>query len=125
MEVGLGPGDWDPAAPPQKSPPIFGIYLLWQNGWMSSSGWIKIALGIEVGLGPDHTVIDGDPASSPKIEQSAPPHLGPFLLSPNGCMYQDTTWYGGRPQPRQHCVRRVLSSPSLKEHSPQFLVTPL
>jgi len=25
-------------------------------------GWIKIALGMEVGLGPGHIVLDGDPA---------------------------------------------------------------
>jgi len=27
-------------------------------------------------------------------------------LWPNGWMDQDTTWYGGRPRPRPHCVRR-------------------
>jgi len=27
------------------------------------------------------------------------------VLWPNGWMHQDTTWYGGRPQPRRHCVR--------------------
>jgi len=35
-------------------------------------------------------------------------------------MYQDTTWYGGRPQPRRHCVRWGPSSPSLKDTSPNF-----
>jgi len=40
MEVGLGPGhimlDWDLAPLPKKGaqPPIFGPFLLWQNGWM-------------------------------------------------------------------------------------------
>ena len=40
-EVGLGPGDivldGDPAPSPEKghsSPPLFGPYLLWPNGWM-------------------------------------------------------------------------------------------
>jgi len=28
--------------------------------------WIKMKLGIEVGLGPGHIALDGDPASSPK-----------------------------------------------------------
>ena len=30
------------------------IRALWPNG-----GWIKMKLGIQVGLGPDHTVLDG------------------------------------------------------------------
>jgi len=29
-------------------------------------GWIKMKLGTEEGLGPGHTVLDGDPAPSPK-----------------------------------------------------------
>ena len=54
----------------------------------------------------------------PKGAQS--PIFGTCLLWPNGCMYQDTTWYGGRPQPRQHCATWGPSSPPLKGHSPQF-----
>jgi len=27
-----------------------------------TSGWIKMKLGVQVGLGPGHTVLDGDPA---------------------------------------------------------------
>jgi len=37
-------------------------------------------------------------------------------------MYQDTTWYAGRPQPRRHCVRWGPSSPPLKGHNPRFSV---
>ena len=33
------------------------------------------------------------------------------VLWPNGLMDQDATWYGGRPRPRPHCVRRRPSSP--------------
>ena len=29
-------------------------------------GWIRLALGKEVGLGPGHIVLDGDPAPPPK-----------------------------------------------------------
>ena len=29
-------------------------------------GWIKTKLGTEVGLGPDHIVLDGDPAAPPQ-----------------------------------------------------------
>jgi len=38
-------------------------------------------LGVEVGLGPGHIVLDGDPAP-PKAAQ--PPIFGPCLLWPNG-----------------------------------------
>ena len=40
---------------------------------------------------------------------------------PNGCMDQDVTWYGGRPQPRRLCVRWGPSSSLPKKgRSPQF-----
>ena len=61
-------------------------------------------LATEVGLGPGHIVLDGDPAPFPKGGQSAP-IFGPFLLWLNGWMHQDATWDGGRPQPRGLCVR--------------------
>ena len=51
-----------------------------------------------------------------------PPNFCPISVWPNGCMYQNTTWYGGRLQPRQHCVRWGPSSPSSKgAQPPQFL----
>jgi len=35
------------------------------------AGWIKMSLGMEIGLGPDDFVLDGDPAAlSPKRGQS-------------------------------------------------------
>jgi len=46
----------------------------------------------------------GTQLPSPKKGQS-PPIFGPFLLSPNGWMDQDGTWYGGMPRPRRLCVR--------------------
>jgi len=67
-------------------------------------GWIKMKLGMEVGLGPGHNVLDGDPAPT-KI-------FGPCLLWPIGWMYQDATGYGDRPRPRRHCVRWGPRSPS-------------
>ena len=65
-------------------------------------GLIKTKIGIEVGLGPA-------PAPSPK-RGTAPLLFGRSLLWPNGWMDQDTTWYGGRPGPRPHCVRWGPSS---------------
>jgi len=69
------------------------------------AAWIKMPLGMEVGLGPIDFVLHGDPAPHSKRGQSPSPIFGPFLLWPNGWMHQDATWYGGRPQPRQLCVR--------------------
>jgi len=55
-------------------------------------------LGVRVGLGPGHIVLDGDPATRPPKGHS-PAIFGPYLLRPNGCMDQDATWYGARPGP--------------------------
>jgi len=37
-----------------------------------TAGWIKMALGMEVGLGPVHIVLDGDTATLPKQGDRAP-----------------------------------------------------
>jgi len=60
-------------------------------------------LGMQVGLGPGHIMLSGDPAPPP-LKEHNPPVFGPYLLRPNGCMDQDVTWYGGRPRPRWLCV---------------------
>ena len=65
-------------------------------------GRIKTKLGMQVGLGPGHIVLDGDPAAPPQ-RGTAPPIFGPYLLRPNGCMDQDVIWYGARPRPRRLC----------------------
>jgi len=70
-------------------------------------------LGTQVGLGPGHIVLDGDPAPPPPKGHS-PPIFGPYLLRPNGCMDQHVTWYGARPRPRRLCVRWGPSSPPPK-----------
>jgi len=53
-------------------------------------------LCMEVGLGPGHIVLDGDPAP-PKWAH--PPIFGPCLLWPISWVDQDITWYRGRPWP--------------------------
>ena len=72
-----------------------------------TAGWIKITLGTEVGLGPGHIILDGDwaPNSLTPKGQSPLPIFGRCLLWQNGWMDQDATWYGGRYQPRPHCIR--------------------
>jgi len=62
--------------------------------------WIKMNLGMQVGLGPGHIVLDGYPVPLPQ-KGTAPPIFGPYLVWPNGCIDQDATWYGSRPQPRE------------------------
>jgi len=47
--------------------------------------WIKVALGMEMGLGPGHIVLDGDTAPLP-LKGTEPPNFGPCLLWPNGWM---------------------------------------
>jgi len=51
--------------------------------------WIKIKLGMQVGLSPGHIALDGDPAPFPRWAH--PPIFGPYLLWPNGWMDQDAT----------------------------------
>jgi len=82
-----------------------------------TAGSIRMPLGMEVGLGPGDIGLDGDPAPPPPWKGAQhPPFFGPCLLWPNGCINQDTTWYRGRPQPRQ-CVRWGPSYLHRKGHS--------
>jgi len=73
-------GDQLSRPPKGAQPPIFVPHLLWQT-----AGWIKMPLGMEVGLGPGHIVLDGDPAPStlPKGGGAHHPQIfGPCLLWP-------------------------------------------
>ena len=109
---------WGPNCPSPKGAqlPVFGQCVLWPNGWMS--GWIKMPLNREVGLGPGDIVLDGDPAPLPNKGAQQPPLFGPCLLWPNGWIDQDATWYGGRPRPGPHCVRWGPAPHPRKDHSP-------
>jgi len=44
-----------------------------------TAGWIKMALGVEMGFGADHFMLDGDPAPLPK-DGPEPSIFSPFLL---------------------------------------------
>ena len=44
-----------------------------------TAGWIKMALGMEVGLGPVHILLDGDTAPLPKKGGRAPPQFSAHL----------------------------------------------
>ena len=82
-----------------------------------TAGWIKIALGMVVGLRPVHIALDATQLQLPK-KGAEPPIFDPPLLWPNGWMHQDATWYGGRPQPRRHCVRCAPSYRKKKAYPP-------
>jgi len=82
--------------------PVLSVTLVYCGQTVS---WIKMKLGMDVGLGPGHIVVDGDPASPQKGGTTLPPIFAPCLLWPNGWMGKDATSYGGRPRPRRHSVR--------------------
>jgi len=107
---------WGPTSPPQKGggAPEFSAHVC--CGQMAA--WIKMPLGMEIGLGPSDFVLDDDPAPSQKRGQSPPPIFGPCLLWPNGWMDQGGTWHGGGPRSRPHCARWGPSSPSPKGAQP-------
>jgi len=74
-------------------------------------------LGREVGLGPGHIVLGGDPASPTERGTAASPlshciriNRSPCLLWPNGWMDPDITSYGDRPRLSRHCVKWGPSS---------------
>jgi len=90
-----------------------------------TAAWIKMPLGMEVGLGLRDIVFDVDPAALRKKGTTVRPMLWDRCLSvcpvcnvdvlwPNSWMDQDETLHGGRPRPWPHCVRWGLSSPSEK-----------
>jgi len=93
---------WGPSYPSSKgaqpSSPQFSAHIC--CGQMAA--WIKMSLGMELGLGPGHCVRWGPRSPSPKGGRSPPPtkKIGPCLLWPNGCVDEADTWHGGRSQPR-------------------------
>ena len=78
-------------------------------------------LGMEVGLGPGHIVLDGDPAGPFPKKGRSPPIFGPRLLWPNSCVDQDATWYAGIGLGlRDIVLDGNPAPPAVKGHSPQF-----
>ena len=48
-------------------------------------------LGMEVGLSPWDSVLDGDPVPQPK-KGAEPPNFWPMPMAAKDCMDQDATW---------------------------------
>jgi len=67
--------------------------------------WIKMSLGMVVGLGPGHVVLDGHPAPPSPLQKGGTAPFSAHMLWPNAWMDQDATWYRGRPRSRRHRVR--------------------
>ena len=63
---------WGPAAP-QKGGGTQQPSTFWPRYCIQTAGWMKMPLGVEVGLGPDHIVLGGDPAPPfPRQKQDTP-----------------------------------------------------
>jgi len=94
---------WGPSYPSPKKGniPQFSVHI----SCGQTAGWIKMPLGREVGLDPRDILLHRDPAPPPqKGGTAAPPLFGPCIVA----KWRDGSrsfWYGGRPQPRPHCVR--------------------
>jgi len=96
-------GDSRPPPPKGHSPQLSAHICCGQM-----AGWIKMPLGMEVGLGPGDFVLAEDPAPLP--QKGSSPNFCPCLFWPNGWMDQDGTWPWFRP----HCARWGPSSPPKK-----------
>ena len=85
-----------------------------------TTGWTKIALGMEVGLGPGDCVRWGPsyPGTMPGTEgtPTTTQFWTMFIVAKR--MDEDATWYGGRPRHRPHCSRRGPSSARNGHSSP-------
>ena len=86
---------------PPRSTPLYSSAASDVYKRQQTVGWIKMKLGMEVGLNPGHMVLDGDPAPS---KRGTAPNFWPMSVVAKRWMNQDATWYRGRPQPRPHCV---------------------
>jgi len=93
--------------------------VLWPNDWMDQDATWH-------GGRPQprpHCVRCGPSSPPPKRGTAAPSRFSPCLtclLWPKCWMYQDATWYGGRPRSRPHCARWGPSSPPKRGTAPNF-----
>ena len=112
MHTGHIPGefvlDGDPAPPRKKgtAPTQFSAHVYCGQ----TAGWTKMPLSMQAGHSPGEFVLDGDPARPIKKAQ-LPPNFRPMSVVAKRLDGEDATWYGSRPRPWPHCVRRGPSSP--------------
>jgi len=111
---------WGPRPPPKREAEAGGTVPQFSaHGYCGrTAGWIKMPLGMEVGLRPGDFGLDGDPDPLPKVRRrpgQSPPIFGPLLLWPNGWMDQDGTWHGSRPWSMSTLCWMGAQLPSLKQ----------
>ena len=58
---------------------VLSVTLVYCGQWV---GWIKMRLGLQVGLGPGHIVLDGDPAPPPPQKGGIAPNFQPMSIVP-------------------------------------------
>jgi len=124
-EVGFGSGDivlhGDPAHTPHKGGrapnfrPIFIVAKRLDASRCHHATWFG---GRPHRLRPDNFVVDGDPAAPPQKGRSLQFSVHVYCGQTAAYMDQGVTWYGGRPRPTRHCVRRGPSSPTPKDAQP-------
>jgi len=97
------------AEPPQFSTPVY---------CGQTAAWIKMPLGMMVGLGlgQGNIVLDADPA--PPWRGTAPP---PNFGSWDCWIDQDATWYEGRPRPGRIVLHGDPAPPPKRGTASQFL----
>jgi len=102
---------WGPSPLPKKGhSPQFSANV--RCGQMAGWTMMQTLCSMETQLPPE------------KRAHQPPLNFGPCLLWPNGWMDEDATWYGSRPRPRPHCIRRAPSSPRKGHSSPHPLFSP-
>jgi len=112
-----------------RCPHVLSVTLVYCG---QTCGWIKMALGTEVGLGPGDIGLDGyrapprtegDTADSPSFRKghsSPPPLFGPCLLWPNGRPSQQlrSSCFTGK----QYCVCLLCFCKNTLQYSAPFIV---
>ena len=74
---------WGPSSSPSKKVSQQPHHFLAHVYCDQTAGWIKIPLGTEISFGPDHVVIDGDPAPPTELGTAAPTFRS-MSMWPNG-----------------------------------------
>ena len=94
---------WEPTSPTKKGEAHSSFPTFRPMYCGQTSGWTKMALGTQIGLGPGHIVLDGDPAP-PKWHS---PHFSAHVCCGQtaGWTKMPLNWYRGRPRSRRQCVR--------------------
>ena len=75
---------WGPRSPsPKGGSPQFSAHVYCGQ----TAGWMKLVLGMEVGLGPGHIVLDGKPAAFPRKGGRPPPQFSAHFYSAPQCSH--------------------------------------